>query len=964
MKSSLSVPFVTTQPVSAPRDPGVRDELALRFHVTSGTLSLAVAALGLAALAGWALNIPALTSVFPGFTTMKVNAAVAFVLTGVALWRYRDAEHVEARDALFMWCAGSAAFIGAITTLEHLTGWSLHIDQLLPIGRDVSGLDGRMALSTAVSLVLVNAAMLIAGPPRRYPLVQALVAGAIMLATLNGAAYFFGLSHFGDVDGFNAMAVHSAVCILLASTAMFFARPDQGVMVGITDAGAGGLAIRQLLPAIFILPVMLAWLSWQGVRMGWYGPGVGMAVFVALATNVLAYAVWAGGLVLCTFDHKRVAAETERVLSEERLRRAISDAPVPTIIHDTDGRILHMSSGWSSLSGFSVADTPTISAWIDAARPDGPEPFDGYLGRVADGTDTVHGGVWTIRAAGGLERAWEFSTTPVGVMGSAHRALVTMAVDITDRQHAEAELRRANEHLEQRIATRTAELTTANDALRRQSDQLKEQATLLDLVRDGILVRDLYGTIIYWSAGAAELYGWTPAEALGGVSHRLLHAEYPKPVSDIERQVMSTGYWEGEVVQVTKSGARLEVESRWTLTRTERGVPQGFLEVNRDISARKRAQDSVRDSEVRFRSVAETAIEGIISTDEHGVISYWNPGAERLFGRTAAETIGKSVEVALPDKVLAPSRRNATSALVGTTFETVGRRSDGTSFPVELSLSEWTTSQGARFFTGIARDITGRKDAERALEAKASELARSNQELEQFAYVASHDLQEPLRMVSNYTQLLARRYKDRLDPDANEFIEFAVDGARRMQDLIRDLLEYARVGTRGKEFKVTSVDRIVTNALVNLSGAIDEAGAEVNVGPMPTFACDASQLGQVFQNLIGNAIKFRRPGAKPVINVSATAERNGWAICIRDNGIGIDAKHFGRIFQMFQRLHGRGEYSGTGIGLALCKKIVERHNGRIRVESTPGKGTTFVFTIPALPAAAAEQVAAGQDGQA
>ena len=949
MKSSLSVPFVTTTPFTAPRDPGVHDELALRFHVTSGTLSLAVAALGLVTLAGWALDIPALTSVFPGVATMKVNAAVAFVLTGVALWRYRDAEQMATRDFLFTWCAGAAAAIGGLTAFEHLTGWSLHIDQLLPIGRDLSGLDGRMSLSTAIGLVLVNTAMLVAGAPRRYPLVQALVAGAIMLATLNGAAYFFGLSHFGDVEGFHAMAVHSSVGILLASTAMFFARPDQGLMVGITDAGAGGLATRQLLPAIFVLPVMLAWLSWQGVRVGWYGPGIGMAVFVALATNVLAYAVWAGGLVLRTFDHKRVTAETDRVLSEERLRRAVSDAPVPTIIHDADGRILHMSSGWSSLSGLSLTDTPTIAAWIAEAHPEGPEPFEAYLSRVAEGTETVHGGVWTIHTTGGRERSWEFSTTPVGAMGSAHHALVTMAIDITDRQHAEAELRRANEHLEQRIAARTAELTAANDSLRRQSDQLKEQATLLDLVRDGILVRDLYGTVIYWSAGAAEMYGWTATEALGGVSHRLLHAEYPKPLTEIERQVMSTGFWEGEVVQVTKNGARLEVESRWTLTRTERGVPQGFLEVNRDISARKRAQESVRDSEVRFRSVAETAIEGIISTDEHGVISYWNPGAERLFGRTAHEAIGASVEVALPDRVLAPSRRNATSALVGTTFETVGRRRDGTSFPVELSLSEWANSQGKRFFTGIARDITGRKDAERALEAKASELARSNQELEQFAYVASHDLQEPLRMVSNYTQLLARRYKDRLDPDANEFIEFAVDGARRMQDLIRDLLEYARVGTRGKEFKVTSLDRIVTNALVNLSGAIDEAGAEVTVGPMPSVACDASQLGQVFQNIIGNAIKFRRPGTKPLISVAATAERAGWAICISDNGIGIDAKHFSRIFQMFQRLHGRGEYSGTGIGLALCKKIVERHSGRIRVESTPGKGTSFVFTIPNLP---------------
>jgi light-regulated signal transduction histidine kinase (bacteriophytochrome) len=283
---------------------------------------------------------------------------------------------------------------------------------------------------------------------------------------------------------------------------------------------------------------------------------------------------------------------------------------------------------------------------------------------------------------------------------------------------------------------------------------------------------------------------------------------------------------------------------------------------------------------------------------------------------------------------------------VGTTFETDGRRKNGTVFPLEVSLSAWATTQGARFYTVIARDITARKAGEKALEAKAEELSRSNQELEQFAYVASHDLQEPLRMVSNYTQLLGRRYKDQLDADANEFIDFAVDGAKRMQELIHDLLQYARVGTRGKEFKPVPAGDIVAGAVANLAGATEEAGAQVVVDALPTVSCDATQLAQVFQNLIGNAIKFRRPGSQPVVRVSATRAGHATVFSVADNGIGIEPKYFERIFQMFQRLHGRSEYAGTGIGLALCKKIVERHGGRIRVESEPGHGTTFSFTIP------------------
>jgi light-regulated signal transduction histidine kinase (bacteriophytochrome) len=201
-------------------------------------------------------------------------------------------------------------------------------------------------------------------------------------------------------------------------------------------------------------------------------------------------------------------------------------------------------------------------------------------------------------------------------------------------------------------------------------------------------------------------------------------------------------------------------------------------------------------------------------------------------------------------------------------------------------------------------------------------------------------------MVSNYTQLLARRYRDQLDADANEFIDFAVDGAKRMQDLIHDLLQYARVERRGREFHPASAETIVGDALSNLAGAIAEAKASIVVDALPTLTCDASQMTQVFQNLIGNAVKFRKPDQPPVVRVSATREDGAWRLSVADNGIGIEPRFFERIFQMFQRLHARGEYSGTGIGLALCKKIVERHGGQMRVESAPGRGAKFSFTVP------------------
>jgi signal transduction histidine kinase len=243
-------------------------------------------------------------------------------------------------------------------------------------------------------------------------------------------------------------------------------------------------------------------------------------------------------------------------------------------------------------------------------------------------------------------------------------------------------------------------------------------------------------------------------------------------------------------------------------------------------------------------------------------------------------------------------------------------------------------------------EVEERKRTEIQLARRAEDLARSNDDLQQFAYVASHDLQEPLRMVASYTQLLAKRYKGRLDTDADEFISFAVDGANRMQVLIHDLLAYSRAGRNGKLIHGVPSENALKAALVNLQAAIEESGAVITQDSMPVISTDESQLAKVFQNLIGNAIKYHGDAA-PCIHIGASkADREEWVFSVRDNGLGIDPQYFERIFILFQRLHGRKEFEGTGIGLAICKKIIERMGGRIWVESEPGKGSTFYFTQP------------------
>lgn len=257
----------------------------------------------------------------------------------------------------------------------------------------------------------------------------------------------------------------------------------------------------------------------------------------------------------------------------------------------------------------------------------------------------------------------------------------------------------------------------------------------------------------------------------------------------------------------------------------------------------------------------------------------------------------------------------------------------------EFNMMAATLAEKERLLRANAAELNDR------VKERTAELARSNAELQQFAYVASHDLQEPLRMVASYTKLLEKRYKGRLDEDADEFINYVVDGATRMQQLINSLLDFSRIGTRTREFVATSCEKVLDEAMTNLAIAIKDSGAVITHDPLPTLMADESQLIQLFQNLIGNAIRFRSEQL-PEIHISAERRHNDWLFSVRDNGIGMESQYFERIFIIFQRLHTRAEYSGTGIGLAVCKKIVERLGGRIWVESKPGQGSTFFFNLP------------------
>jgi len=497
-------------------------------------------------------------------------------------------------------------------------------------------------------------------------------------------------------------------------------------------------------------------------------------------------------------------------------------------------------------------------------------------------------------------------------------------------------------------------ISVRKDAERHLAQMEGRYRGLLEAAPDAMVVVNQDGEIVLLNVQAEKQFGYRRDELVGqkvkniipeGFAERLI-SDSTRSAADALAQQIGTGI---ELIARRKNGSDFPIEIMLSPLESAEGIL--VTAAIRDISVRKDAERHLAQMEGRYRGLLEAAPDAMVVVNQGGEIVLLNVQAEKQFGYRRDELVGQKVKNIIPEgfaeRLIADALRSAEDALaqqIGTGIELTGRRKNGSDFPIEIMLSPLESAEGI-LVTAAIRDITKRKKAEAHLLQKVEELNRSNEELGQFAYIASHDLQEPLRMVASYTQLLSRRYKGKLDSDADEFISFAVDGASRMQRLIRDLLAYSRVGTIEMDLLDTSSEEALQQALINLRGAIEEKGALVTHDPLPTVLADETQLIQLFQNLVGNAIKYQNPGV-PRVHISAA--KNGgkkWMFSVKDNGLGIDPQYFEKIFGVFQRLHKREEFAGTGIGLAICKKIVERHGGSISVESQPGQGSIFRFVL-------------------
>lgn len=936
---------------------GRAPHMLVRFQRLAVVAPLAVIGIAMLALIGWVAHVDVLTGVGASSSPMRIATAVAFVTSSVSLLAIgRGRRHLATA------AAAVTMLIGVLALAGYVTGTAIGVDELMRFDR-VFGPDSvRIAPNTAVAFTLLGVALIAILRPkaRRLLLIAVIVVSiAIALGIVSLIGYLVRLPSAYEWGSYTGMSLNTAVCMTIIGIAVW------GRAWLIDSAGTGTAPRWAPVPLGVTLSVVAVTLakavadltarqSQLSHRVGWLAGAIALSGFAA---SIMA-AVSARAAI--------VARAREQ---EVKLQRSRNDTLMATLDELGEG-IVEVDEG---VIVFANAAATTI---LQRSRDDlvgtrsldliWPDDRDEHMRQAA----ALEGGL-------AQKSSYEIGIEVAGKRLDAQ--IVSKADEVDPRRHVTlfrdiSERKQLERVLEDRDRILLAVVDSAQEMLRSPwrtviSDVLARIGSDAGAMRSFVVADRLPD--VAWDGGCFE---WASRDIEPRVSHQTNGlAQVSATKALIERtgdqgvlEIVPSDLSEEAGALLHDAGVAKAVVAPIVIA--DRVVGFAGLDFGVDATAGDLDPlflavgmitaivelDAAGATQHLLAAIVESSADAVIGKTRDGIVTSWNRAAEEIYGYTTDEMLGTSVDVTVPQESRGAlgQLRQRVGRGESVQVDTQGITKAGDIIDVWMSMTPIHNEAGLTVgIATLARDITAQRADERALivanqqrEEKAVELARSNHDLEMFAYVASHDLQEPLRMVASFVGLLARRYSDVIGDEGREFVAFAVDGATRMQILINDLLEYSRVGTRGLGTIPINSDDAVTSALANLNTAIIESGAVIEREPLPWILADETQLIQLFQNLIGNGIKFC-DGGRPHIRISAALKGDECEFEVADDGVGIDPQFKERIFTIFQRLHTAREYPGTGIGLAVAKKIVERHNGRIWVESTLGTGSSFFFTM-------------------
>ena len=921
------------------------------------SLAVGVACVAAMAIAGWVFHLEGLKSVIPGWPTLKPNTAAGLIALSLSLWslaRTGGQEPGGLKRSVGLVAAVFSLGLGGVTFAEYVWKLNLGIDQWLFKDESTPRLlfPGRMSFATTLCFMFGSGALILT----RFHLTrlgQNLAVVMIFVALVSIIGYALDETLLVQLLHATSMAVHASLSFMALGAGILLLESESEPARLLTGNGYGSMLIRRLIPALLVLALLLGWLKTTGMRTGWIPRDQALFLYAIVFVLVLIGIILWIGRVLNRMDAHRASkerevaelnfnlekhvaqrtselnkavADAERAVTELSQQKLALDEHAIVAVTDVRGTITYANDRFCSISQYRREELIGQNHRLINSGYHPLEFFKSMYRTISSG-ETWRGEIRN-RAKDGSHYWLQTTIVPFKGPDGKPEKYVAIRADITDAKQTAARARWLAAFPENspspvlEVDCRNKEIYYTNPICAELFPNLK------DLKLDHPFLNGLCEESAAIQPGTSTL---GRREVMVG---ERFYSQMIHSIPDSGRFRV----YSADITQLKNAEAALR-EANGLL---EQRVAHRTLELSR-------VNEELRTNEGLLREFITHAPAAIAMLDLH--LHYLQASNRWLsdYKLIDKNIVGRSHYEMFPDL---PDRwkqmhQRVLAGAVERCDEDPYPRADGGVEWLQWEARPWRRSDGRIggliFFTQV---ITSRKELELKLVRQNQELARSNSDLQQFAYVSSHDLQEPLRAVAGCLEILQRRYKGNIDEKADELIFHAVDGAKRMQILINDLLAFSRVGTSTRA--MISSEHALQAALANLQRGIAETGAQITSDQLPEVYADHAQLTLLFQNLLGNAIKYRQ-AKTPRIGIATQREGDFWKFSIRDNGIGIEPRYFERIFGLFQRLHSRSQYAGTGIGLAICKKIVERHGGAIGVESVPDKGSCFHFTLPAVP---------------